>query len=209
MNDATETEGGAEPGRAVVRERLINRLRDAGLRRPRGMSEQQLVQQSDRLCDYLAYMAADNLDTLAETALIHATSPGAGAAALVWPSEALIRQWALALQGKPFSQHPIVASWLRSREGPVALAGGYLVELLRWLRTHRRALTPYDLNEVRRAADDWQGRLIRIRLRLDAGTPWPDDAETLAAWLRDEAEALQYVDEGALRRQTQPQEDAA
>lgn len=194
----SDDQSAADAGRAVVREVLVNRLRDAGLRRAKGASEADHARTMDHLCDYLSYMSRDNLVTLAETVLIHATQPGAQAG--VWPSEVLVRQWALALQAKPFSQHPIVASWLRSVEGPIAEAGGYLVELLRWLRRHRRALTPADLAQVKREAADMQASLSRVRERIAKGVPWPDDHDTLSAWLRDEHEARQYVDEGHGRR---------
>lgn len=206
MGDGTEIET-FETGRAVVREVLVNRLRDAGLRRPKGLTEAAHAKTMDHLVDYLAYMARDNLVTLAETVLIHATAPGPGAG--VWPSEVMVRQWALALQAKPFSQHPIIASWLRSREGPIADAGGYLVDLLRWLKRNRRALTPADLKSVKQSAADLQDRLVRVRERLDKGAPWPDDHDTLSSYLRDLDEARQYVDEGHARRAALAAEAAA
>jgi hypothetical protein len=181
-----------EAGRAAVRALLIGRLRDAGLNRDRGITEEKQVRMQEALIDHLAYMRADLLAVLAENALHHAVQVSKG----VWPSEYMVRQWAEALQPKPFSQHPIVASWLRSVEGPIALGGGYLVPLLRWLLRYKRPILDAELKAVRAEGQDLQGKLARIRERLDQGRPWPDDHEVLATYLRHEAMALQYVDAG-------------
>lgn len=196
-----------EAGRAIVRELLVNRLALAGLKPRRGVTVADQAKVTEHLVVSLSYMAAINLRTLAETVLAHAAQPGPGQGQ--WPSEVLVRAWAEALQARPFSQHPIISSWLRSVEGPMAVAGGYLVELLRWLQRHRRALTPGDLAQVKRQADEVQRSLVRIRERIEKGVPWPDDHELLSSWMRDYAEALQYVDEGNARRAARPAEGDA
>jgi hypothetical protein len=150
------------------------------------------------LTDRLAYMTPDNLQTLAEVILENASgNPPA------WPSEALVMQWAHAIQAAPPRERRIVTSWLASVEGPVAEAGGYLVELLRWLRRHRRPLTPNDLKRVRVEAADMQGRLLRIRERIAKGVPWPDDHDTLSVYLADLAQARQFVQSGVAKRAAQ------
>lgn len=201
MQDSAEEEA----GRAIVRDCLVNRLNQAGLRPRRGLTVADQAKVGESLVVNLAYMSAQNLATLSETILSAAAQPGPAMGH--WPAEVLIRSWAEALQARPFSMHPIIASWLRSVEGPTALAGGYLVELLRWLRRNRRALFPADLAAIKRQANDMQGQLLRIRERIDCGRPWPDDRETLADWIRDEAEALQYVDDGNAGRAARAQAD--
>jgi len=193
-----ETEETFEAGRAVVREVLVNRLNAAGLRPRKGCTAAAQAKIMDHLVQGLSYMTPDNLATLAESILIHAAQPGPDRG--LWPREVLIRGWAQVLQSRPFRLHPIVASWLRSREGPVALAGGYLVPLLRWLKRHRRPLLVYDMTLVRQEAEELQKRLTDIRARLDQGYSWPGDHELMEAWARDHAEALQYVDEGSAAR---------
>lgn len=183
-----------EAGRTVVRDLLVNRLTTAGLRPRKGVSPAAHAKTMDHLVTWLAYMAPDNVTTLAESILTHAakTGPDMG----LWPSELLIRNWAEAMQPKPFRLHPIVASWLRSREGPTAQAGGYLVELLRWLKRHKRPVGTYDMIAIKEAAADEQRRIAAIRDRIEADRAAAGDHEALAAWQRDWAEALQYVDEG-------------
>lgn len=187
-----------EAGRAVVREVLVNRLAAAGLKPRKGVTPAAHGKCMDHLVGHLAYMAPDNLVTLAETILTHASASGPDFG--LWPSELTIRNWAEALQSKPFRLHPIVTSWLRSREGPAAVAGGYLVELMRWLRRHRRAVMPYDLGQIKAEAADNQRAMAAARERVAVGRPNPGDHDMLSAWQRDMAEALQYVDEGITRR---------
>lgn len=191
---SVEDEESFEAGRAVVRDVLVNRLNAAGLRPRKGLTAAAHAKAMDHLVQWLAYMAHDNVATLAETILTHAAKPGPEMGA--WPAEVLIRNWAEAMQARPFRLHPIVASWLRSREGPTAMAGGYLVELLRWLKRHRRPCMTFDLVAIKEAAADEQRRMAAIRDRVGAGGGGRDDHEALAAWQRDWAEAMQYVDEG-------------
>lgn len=189
-----------EAGRAVVREALVNRLAVAGLRPRRGVTAAQHAKAMDWLVGHLAYMARDNVDVLAESILTEAAKPGPAQGR--WPTELVIRQWAEALQPKPFSEHPIIRSWLRSREGPMAEAGGYLVPLLRWLRKHRRMVGKYDLIQIREEGAEMQRKINAIRDRIDDGREWPEDRAVLESYLRDLREAVQYVDEGsALRTQ--------
>ncbi len=194
----TGAEGdGEEAGRAVVRALLVYRLTAAGLRPRRGLSAADHARSMDALVGHLAYMARDNVVTLAEIILTEAAKPGATGR---WPSEVMVRQWAEALQKKPFRQHRIIRNWIASREGPVAEAGGYLVPLLRWLKRHQRAVMVHDLAQIRAEGADEQLRLAAMRQRISEGRPWPDDHARLEAWARDHAEALQYLDEGNLRR---------
>lgn len=195
---SVDEEESFEAGRAVVRDLLINRLVAAGLKPRKGVSPAAHAKMADHLVGWLAYMSPDNLATLAEVVLTHASASGPQLG--YWPSEVLIRNWAEALQPRPFRLHPIVASWLRSREGPTAAAGGYLVELLRWLKRHKRACMPFDLSRIKADAAENQRQITLARQRVAADRAAPGDHDMLAAWQRDLAEALQYVDEGHARR---------
>lgn len=194
MNQQNDDEEGYEAGRAVVREVLVNRLEAAGLKPPKGVTPGAHAKVMEHLVRALAYMAPDNLDVLAESVLTQAAQPGPSQGR--WVSEIVVRSWAEALQPRPLHQHPIIASWLRSREGPVAAAEGYLVPLYRWLRQHRRPCMKYDLLEVRREGAEMQSRIAAIRDRLRDGRDWDGDRAYLAAYLRDEAAALQWVEAG-------------
>ena len=198
MNTEDDAE---ESGRAIVREVFVERLRLCRLRPHRGVTVAQQDKLLGHLVEFLSYMARDNLHVLAEAVLSHAADPKGSNGA--WPADILIRQWALGLQAKPFEQHPIVASWLRSREGPLAEAGGYLVELLDFLLRNRRAVLVGDLNRIKAEAGENQRILARVRDRISKGIEWADDRKNLEAYLRKLERARQYVQEGQDRRAAQ------
>jgi hypothetical protein len=144
MTDATMTTAvpvgavaGAEveaEGRRAVREVLVTRLDGAGMMRRKGVTEAEHREWVGRLVDRLAYMSRANLAVLADHLLVL----GEGKLRAEWPREVTILGWAEGLQARPIEDAPIVQSWLRSVEGPVAVAGGFEVELLRFLRKARR-----------------------------------------------------------------------
>ncbi|MFD1913814.1 hypothetical protein [Halodurantibacterium flavum] len=184
---------GQKTGKARVRDLLIGRLQEAGMTRPRGQAVAQHEAFLGRVAEQLAYMDEENLRTLAET-LIDMAQGG------VWPSEVLIRQYARALQAPPIQQHRIVSSWLASVEGPLAEAGGYLVELYRFLIRHGRPPLAMDMRLIREQAEA-NGRQVHLaqdRLRREVVTE--EDRAWLAQYRADQAAAQRIVDEGARRR---------
>jgi hypothetical protein len=193
---ADETEGVAETGRAAVRLHLITPLQQAGLRRPPRVTVEALDDMLARLVTYLAYMSPANLATLAETCINNA----GGARHDEWPSEVLIRSWAHGLQARPFEEHRIVASWLASVEGPVAEAGGWLVELYRYLRRRQIPPSPYDQTQMRREAQDNARRIILIRERIAVEKASPEERGWLEAYLADQRRAEAIVDQGKTKR---------
>lgn len=200
MADEGETTEHGEAGRALVRRLLIERLQNAGLVRARRQSEKALADSIAHLVATLDHMTAENLHTLADVVLDHAAS--AGAAKGQWPAEVLILSWAKALQPRPFEMQRIVTSWLASVEGPVAEAGGYLVQLYRFLRWYRRPPLAYDLAvTIRDAAREDNSRLTLIAHRIACGVAVAaDDLAWHEAYLRDEMQARSYVDQGRSRR---------
>lgn len=195
MTEAQTTEDEAE-GRAAVRHRLIHRLRDAGMVRPKGVAEAAHDAMLARLVDHLAYMSPAVLDVLADEVMAVAS----GAKRNEWPSEVTVRNMAQALQPRPFAQAPIVSSWLASVEGPMAEAGGYLVELFRFLRERRRPVLPHDLRQIKEQAGE-NARMRRvIEERRDCGRMSPDDGRWIEAYLTDAREAQAIVDAGRARR---------
>lgn len=192
--------GGAFPpervisGRDAVRRILIDRLEAAGLARGRGVTAAQHEALMLRLVEVLAYMAPDNLATLAECVLDNATGGR-------WPSELLIRQWAEGLQARPPEQARIVTSWLASVEGPRADAEGWLVELYRFLVRHRRPPTAYDRTLLQAEAREVARRREIVEGRIERGSAGDDDLLWHRAWMADRALARALVADGAARRE--------
>ena len=181
-----------DAGRRAVRSCLVDVLDAAGLRRIKGVSVLAHDAMVARLVDRLAYMTAANLTTLAETCLDNA----GGAKHDEWPSEVILRSWAQGLQARPFAEHRIVSSWLASVEGPVAEAGGWLVELYRHLRRRPRPPSSYELQRIRDDARDNHHRVTRIRERMAVDRATVEDQAWLEAYLADTRQARAIVDSG-------------
>lgn len=194
--DASDGQDGA--GRAVVNRLLINRLTDAGLRAPKGQTAAALADVLQHLADRLDHMTPDNLATLADTVLDHAARPGSDQGR--WPREVLIIGWADALQPRPWQMKRIVSSWLASVRGPEAEAGGWLVQLYRFLRDKPRAPLPGDILQLQRQSGDDNRTQQMIRDRMARGVQREDDRQWLADYLADEAQARAFVDHGRAKR---------
>lgn len=193
-------------GRAAVRALLIARASDAGLRRPKNQTDAAWLAATDLLAEHLAYLSHANLLTLAECVINHAAA--AGPQQGCWPSEVLIRAWAHALQPVPFRNHRIVWSWLASIEGPVAEAGGYLVELYRFLRRSPRPPLPMDMRLIREQAAENARRITMIRDRARRGVEIEAERVWLEAYATDRRAAQAHIDEGAARRAAGARPDA-
>lgn len=181
-------------GKAQVQELLLDRLESAGLRRPRGLSVEKHEAAKTWVAEHLAYMSRDNLLTLAESLLDSARDR-------TWPSEVVIREFARALQPPPPTVKRLIGSWLASIEGPKAEAGGYLVELYRFLVASSHPPLPMDQRAImeRAAANARRVEIVRERLSRDAAQN--EDREWLAAYERDRRIAQDIVDGGRARRQ--------
>jgi hypothetical protein len=112
----------------------------------------------------------------------------------------LIIGWAEALQPRPWAMKRIVSSWLASVRGPEAEAGGWLVQLYRFLRDKPRAPLPGDILALQRQSADDSRSVALIRDRMARGVQRPDDQQWLAAYLADEAQARAFVDQGRAKR---------
>jgi hypothetical protein len=162
----------------------------------------------DRLVDHLSYLAPVNLDILADHMISHAAD-ATGPAKGCWPAEVLTRSWAHALQTMPPKRAPIVASWLRSVEGPTAEAGGYLVELYRHLIRHPVPVLAWTLTNIRGEAAENNRRIGLIQDRIERGTVQAADRAWLEAYRADEREARDLIDQGRILRQSKSAESAA
>ncbi len=191
----TGQDDGEEAGRAAVGRLLVGRVAAAGLARGRGVSVTDHAARLRTLCERLAYMTPENLQTLAEVILDNATGQPPA-----WPSEALVLQWARAIQTPPPREQRIVTSWLASKAGPEAEAAGHLVELYRFLLRHGRPPLPMDLRQMRKQAADNARTATLIRDRIARDVVQPDDRAWLAAYVRDEGEAQALIEQGRQRR---------
>lgn len=142
------TDSAEETPKARVRRILIDRLKDAGVERPKPMKVSTLEAMFDKLVDRLTYMNPENLETLAETILDCAAQNGR-----VLPPEIVIRQWAESLQAMPREKARIVTSWLSSVEGPKAIKDDIEVELYDFLVREQVPPRPYEARQIRQEAE--------------------------------------------------------
>jgi hypothetical protein len=187
----------AQQGRDRVREIVIQRLKEAGVQRPKAMTVSDCDALYRRLVDDLSYMSAENLRVLVDLLLEEV----AGDPRRRLPPEVAIRHLARSLQAKPRTQAKIVTSWLRSIEGPKALAAGHGVELYRWLIQHGRPPGEYDMRQIRtRARDNDRHRKV-IAENERAGRATPDELAWAERYAGDLQLVQQLVAEGAQKRE--------
>lgn len=187
-----------EAGKQAVRDLLIQPLTDAGLKRPRGLSERAQKEALAMLVRDLDHMNAENVRTLCDSVLRQATLPGPGQG--FWPAAVMIIAWGHGLQVRPFRLHRLVTSWLASVEGPMAEAGGYLVQLLRFLRQHKRPPTKFDLAKVKEQAGEDNRHMGVVEDWVARGTAAQSERDWYEAYLRDQQMARDFVDQGRARR---------
>lgn len=206
MSDGTEQDI-EESGRARVRSLFVQRLAEAGIKPVRGATTDQHAKTMSRLVERLSYMTGENLATLAETVISQAAHAGKDQCL----SEVVIVAMAEGLQRRPFQRWRIVSSWLRSVEGPIALAGGYEVELFRWLRGQASERPPMktDLRQIVEEAEENRFKVRRILDRQSRGLDDPPDNAWLMGYRRDQAEARQLIDEGEDARRARAEGAAA
>lgn len=198
-HDDTATEG-----REAVRVHFVQRVQDAGLGRPKGLTEASYAEMLKGLVEWLAYMQVENLKTLAEI-VVEAALIGRGKC----PSEVFIKQTAKNLQDKPAIENRIFTSWLASVEGPKAQQGGYLVELFRFLRVRNAPPSGYDIRKIHEEADANQRTRYMISGRLERDVATPEDRAWMAAYAADKAAANDIVWAGAERRARKQQGQVA
>ena len=183
-------------GRANVRAVFWQRLDDAGVIAPKKKTRAQYDEMRERLVGLLAYMNIENLATLANYAIEVAN----GAYRNHCPGEVTIRAQARSLQSVPIREHPIYTSWVRSIEGPSALAGGHLVELALFVKDHYRAPSAFEMREIKLASVNNARRLNMTRERRERGNAMPDDL-AWAEWYTRQSDLLaDVVREGIAHR---------
>ena len=192
MEDEGQTAAPAEeqnlPGRTRVRELFVAKLEGEGLIRPRSATVAEHEAFVAKLIDRLSYLPAPDLTVLAECVLRRA----GGKAMNEWPAFATIWNVAQTVcrQPEPDEARHIMTTWLRSRGGPVARDGGYLVELWRYLRAFGAPPSTAALDRIRAEAEDNRRTRDRLRGARDRGTATPGDLD----WLDRYARATAYCE---------------
>lgn len=184
------------PRRARVRALLIQPMEAAGMVRPprmRAMDHDDLL---DRMQDRLGYLPDGLLSALAE-ALIRL---GEGPLQHHWPAWATIWNTACRLMPPPDDESHIMTSWLASIEGPVARAGGYLVELHAFLRRTGRPPGSFEMSKIRADAQDNQRRRERVQEWIVKGHAKTEDRDWLDHYLRRLAHCEALVARGEEKR---------
>ncbi len=171
-------------GKARVRRVLIDPLIGRGMSRGR-MTLAEEAEFLSRLEARLAYMAEDKLAALAETVAAYA----GGKAKDRWPAEVSICNWARALQVPPAGASRLVRSMLQSAAGETAEAGGYLAELMLYLKKFGAPPNDFGYAQIRQRADDNRSRVVRIRREQANGGASPADLE----WMRGYLGARQFA----------------
>lgn len=184
------------PRRALVREYLIHPLEAAGLQRGTRVKVAEHEALLDRMQDRLGYLSPGLLSALAEAVLRLAEGPLQN----TWPSWATIWNNATRLMPPPDDESHIMTSWLASVEGPVARAGGYLVELHSFLRRHGRPPGSYDMTQIRGRAEENQRRRLRIEEWIIKGHAKAEDRDWLDAYLRAQGQCEALVAAGEEKR---------
>lgn len=175
-------------GKARVREVLIDPLVNAGMTRHGKMTVEQEAAMIERIVSRLAYMGEDALAALREVVEAHARGRSRDA----WPSELFILNSARRIEAPPATVSRLVRSMLQSASGDAAEAGGYLVELFRYLRRHGRPPTEtYCHDLIRAQAEDNQRRRARIRRDRDRGAVRSSDQIWLQHYHADRDRVMQ------------------
>jgi hypothetical protein len=179
--------------RARVMALLVEPMRLAGVRRLPKHTVADHENAMARLCQRLGYLSDKSLESLAESLIDGATSG-------CWPSEMLVMSYARRLEKPPVEESKIVSSWFSSIEGPKAEAGGYLVELYRFLLQAKRPPLFADDRKIYADARDNARMVERVRDRIARGAESAEDLEWLQRYLADQQAARAIVEQGAQKR---------
>ena len=83
-----------------------------------------------------------------------------------------------------------MTTWLRSRGGPVALEGGYLVELWRYLRAIGAPPGQAALDRIKKEADENRHMRAGLRAKRERGAATASEL----GWLEGYARATEYCE---------------
>ncbi|GMG82599.1 hypothetical protein LNKW23_18120 [Paralimibaculum aggregatum] len=175
-----ETAETCEPkvSRRRVRERLLDRLREAGLRKPKGVRAEEHEAMLDRLPERLAYMSAASLDALAEAVIERAE----GANRNLWPGEVAVLNIARQIQRPPVDRDRLVLTYMASAAGRAAWdrSPWEALALSKWLREYG---APQKDRHWERIGEEAAGIARRVEwLRRQKANGDAEAARELAEW---------------------------
>lgn len=169
-------------GKARVREFLIDPLERSGMRRKRSISVAEHEAFLAGLEAKLAYMSAEGLGALEE--VVRRLAGGADRSQ--WPSEISITNNAARIEEPPAEVSRLVRTFLASKAGEAAAAGGYQVELFSYLRRNGIPPNSYAIKELQERARNNQRQIREIEARKAQGRASSVDL----AWLEGYREIL-------------------
>lgn len=202
MTQTTAQDIATESARERVRRILIRPLLAEGAVRPRKVTAEAHEAELAKLAEKLAYLDAPMLETLAEVV----RGMMGGARHNEWPAFLTIWGEATRLRQPPDDERHIMVTWLRSVEGPVAQAGGYLVELHGYLRKFGRPPNEFAMKQIRSEAEQNRRDMDRIRDRIARGVAGEGERAALAQYMRRLEACQQLVADGAAKREDQRKE---
>jgi len=182
MGDCAEATGGAGVGaeskRGRVRRFFVDPMLALGFRKAGGVTAEKHAAALAGLCDNLAYMPDDRLGALLEMV----RTKGAGPNRDIWPSAAVVLNFAELIVPRPLEELPSLLRWFRSVEGPRALHDQTLVETFVYFRRYKRPPVMAQLQITQEAADN-RRKLELLADREARGVASADDVQWLA-WYR-------------------------
>lgn len=200
MQDQVTTDEAANlTGRAQVRALLVTPLVQAGLCRAPGVTVAAHDAFLARLVERLAYLDAGALNTLCEVVL----GVAEGKLHNQWPGFATVWNMCqrISRQPPPDEERHIMTTWLRSRGGPLAQAGGYLVELYGYLRRTGSPPNDFVLGRIKEEGAENARQLARLQDKIARGVASPSEADWVARYLDQAAYCAALVAGGERARQ--------
>lgn len=163
-----------------VRELLIEPFDPLGLSRPKDLKVMQFEKMLSGFENNLSYMRRENLHQLRLFVEANLEGPNQNR----WPAPAAIYKWARDIQSEPEGNTELVVSWLQSVEGPLAVDGGYVVELRNDLKKYRKPIGEIQLRLIRKRADENRHKLAVIREQVAVGRATNEELDWANAYER-------------------------
>ena len=171
------------PGKARVRQILIEPLEQMGLRRPKGAKAGDHAERVERLVERLAYMSPPGLQAL----LAALERLAGGALGNEWPSDLVVLRVAWGIEPPPPALDRLFTSYLASAAGQRAWAESpqLAAELATHLATRRRPPLDHEWDGMRARASARRRELLMAARRETEGRASEADAQDLARWRRE------------------------
>lgn len=177
-----------ESGRGRVRERLLNPLIRAGMKKSPRLDTEAYADMLTRLADKLSHLSDEELAGIA----VWITRFAKGKERNIWPDEVSIVAQAYFMRPPPPRKNDFVISVLRSEAGRRALSLGYLVELYMALLKFGPPFTKYSLDRLARKAAENQRERARVKRMIDTGRA-PEERMQWLDWYEGHERAAREI----------------